>query len=145
MPPADKPELPEGDEMKRFSPLLPLFLVACGAIYASNVGEPSSSDKLRFARALDRLEVGMPEDSITAFFDAAEKPGQAGILHRSRVKFDDFERVSYLLGWKSEPKHQGAYKRPEDIDQVQARVEVREGRIHKIKREPNQQDRDGSS
>jgi hypothetical protein len=121
--------------LRRLSPLLLLFLIACSGIHASNVGEPHSGEKLRFMRSLDQLEIGMPEDSITALFTQAEEPGQVGILHRSSVRFDDFERVTYQLGWKSEPRHQGAYKRPEDIDQILALVEIREGQIFRIKRD----------
>ena len=121
--------------MRNLAPILLLFAVACSGIYASNVGEPTSGEKLHFNRALARLDVGMPEDSLLAMFGEANEPGDAGILYKSRVRFEDFERTTYSLGWKSEPKHQGDYKRPEDIDHVAALVEVREGKIHRINRD----------
>jgi len=120
--------------MRNLPAVLLLFTVACSGIYASNVGEPTSGEKLLFNRALARLEVGMPEDSLLAMFEEADEPGDAGILYKSRVRFENFERTTYTLGWKSEPKHQGDYKRPEDIDQVAALVEVREGKVHRINR-----------
>ncbi len=121
--------------MRKLAPFLLLFAVACSGIYASNVGEPTSVEKSHFTRDLARLELGMPEDSLLALFAPAEEPGEVGILHRSRVSFDGFERTTYQLGWKSEPKHQGEYKRAEDIDQIFALVEVRDGKIHRINRD----------
>jgi len=118
--------------VKRFAPILALLLSACGGFYASNVGEPSAGEKLRFETALDRVHVGMPEDSLLLLLRPAEKAGEAGILLRSAVSFQSTSRVTYRLGWRSEPRHHGGVKRPEDIDQVRAVVEVREGRVTKI-------------
>ncbi len=69
------------------------------------------------------------EDSLLATFELAEEPDDANTLYKSQVRFEDFEGTTYTLGWKSEPKHHGDYKRPDDIDQVAALVEVREGRF----------------
>jgi len=120
--------------MRRIPAILLVFILGCGGIYGSNVGEPNSDDKARFRRAAGHVRVGMPEDSLARLFGPAEKAGEVGILLRSVVDFGSLRRCTYQIGWKSEPRHQGSFKRPEQIDRVQIIVETSDGIVTRIER-----------
>ncbi len=112
-------------------PLL-LFAVGCTGLSASNVGDPSLQDRLDFRSRLAMLHVGMPVDSLELLFAPAQKPGETGILHRARIATSDDLRLTFDLGWRSDPRHQPGHKAIEEIDVMRARVIVEGGCIRDI-------------
>ena len=120
--------------MVRLLPLL-LFLVAgCSGISGTNVGVPTPTAKRLFLEKLALVHPGMPADSLTLLCAKAEKPGETGILFRSRMITEEFSRETLKLGWKSEPKHQGEFKSLSEIDQVRAVVETQDGLVLRIRK-----------
>ena len=114
--------------------LLPLLIaMGCSGFSASNVGDPSLQDRLDFRSHLALLHVGMPADSFDLLFDQALKPGETGILRRTRIVTSEGERLNYELGWRSDPRHQVGHKAIEDIDVTRAWVQVEQGRISSIR------------
>jgi len=110
------------------------FAIGCSGLAASNVGEPTLQARLDFQHGLARLTVGMPVDSLEMIFQDVKKPGEAGILRRATIITEDRERVSYRLGWLSDPRHQIGHKEIEEIEVTRATVIVEQGRIHRIDR-----------
>jgi len=102
--------------------LLLLLSAACSGVAGSNVGEPTSRARFEFKRKLEALRVGMPADSLEMIFAEARQAGETGILHKTRLVTSDLERVTYSLGWKSDPRHQIGNKNLEDIDVERASV-----------------------
>lgn len=113
--------------------LLPLVVAAgCTGLSAGNVGDPTLQDRLDFRSSLALLHVGMPVDSLDLLFAPALEPGDTGILRRARVATSEGERLSYELGWLSDPRHQVGHKAIDDIEVVRAWVRVEQGRISSI-------------
>ncbi len=114
--------------------LVPLLLaMGCSGFSASNVGDPSLQDKLDFRSNLALLHVGMPADSFDLLFAPALKPGDTGIVHKVRIATIAGERISYELGWLSEPLHQTGHKPIEEITVIRAWVQMEQGRISGIR------------
>ena len=78
----------------------------------------------------------MPADSLELLFDTVEKAGQAGILNQSLVKTESAERVRYLLGWRSDPKHQIGVKASDELDVTLATILAIDGKLVSIERSP---------
>lgn len=108
-------------------------LAGCGGLSGTNVGEPTPQARSDFSAKLKTLEVGMPADSLEALFEEAHQPGDTGILHKAKVVTTEFERVTYSLGWKSDPRHQIGVKEMEEIDVEKASVTVVGARVVSIK------------
>ncbi len=112
-----------GSPLRHLLILGAIALVAgCTNFSGSNVGEPNAQTRFQFRKNLAMLRTGMPADSLELLFSPVEKPGQAGILGRSRVKTKTAERVSYTLGWRSDPKHQLGVKASDELDVTLATV-----------------------
>ncbi len=115
--------------------LIPLLLaMGCSGFSANNVGDPSLQDRLDFRSNLALLYVGMPADSFDLLFAPALKSGDTGIVHRVRIATIEGERISYELGWLSDPLHQVGHKEIEEIAVIRAWVQMEQGLISSIRR-----------
>ncbi len=106
-----------------------LLAVGCAGLSGTNVGEPTPRTQQQFHDKLSLLHTGMSVDSLELIFQEVREPGEAGILHRSKVITSDFVRVRYSLGWKSDPRHQIGYKEIDEIDVELASVIAEDSRL----------------
>ncbi len=115
-----------------FSFLALCLLLGCSGISSSNVGTPSGQDIREFDQALAALHIGMPADSVPLLFAQAVNKGDIGILRTTRMVTESFTRITYTLGWKSDPVHQVGHVNLEEIDQEDAQVIAEDGKVIKI-------------
>lgn len=113
---------------------LGLLAGGCGGFAPSNVGDPSSQIRYDFEARLALVHAGMPADSLTLLFSEALKPGQAGILRRTRVVSAAGESGSYSLGWRSDPRHQIGRRTSRETEVERALVIVEGAQVIHIER-----------
>ena len=106
-----------------------ILLAGCTGFSPSTVGEPTWETRAQFQRNLSLLRAGMPADSLALLFAEAKAPGEAGILHQARIVTTELERVTYTLGWKSDPRHQIGVKDMSEIDVAKATVIAENSRV----------------
>ncbi|MBM4117178.1 hypothetical protein FJ251_05445 [bacterium] len=115
---------------------LTLVLLAggCGGIALRNVGDPSTQTRLDFEARLDLVHPGMPVDSLSVLFGEALRPGQAGILRRTRLVTAAGESGSVALGWRSDPRHEIGRRSSRETEVERALVLIEGAQVVRIER-----------
>lgn len=114
--------------------LFGLLAGGCAGFASSNVGDPSSQTRLDFEARLALVRAGMPADSLGLLFGEALRPGQAGILRRTRVVTAGGESGSYSLGWRSDPLHQIGRRTSRETEVERALVIVEGAQVVRVER-----------